>query len=909
MAAAVMVTALPAAADPAFVTGAVEYRLGESATIPLRVPAAVEESTRHELAVENESIIRILRQPEFLAGNDTGFARILTLAPGETVLKSGNSRLRVRVLDERPTALLGKSRPRFTTPPEGACLWGEVAVGVDIWVGAPGIDRDSPPDARLHLPDGGTLEPVESFPPLDGPFWRFMFALDTGKLPVGECELSVSCKPPLPGTNDQAKRLFSDPHRVTIVPPAAEGEIIASGECEDMLDTPRAERMGMEPPAVSLDPAASGHRAVALRRSRPAWVIQPEIEKTGHYQWMVRARGSLAGSAYPSLGVVVGEDASSAGMARLASATWHRVAVGRPFKLDAGRQWTGLTLANEFNYRNLILRGAEIDRFELRRIDMPSAGGGSMMMQGGMAMTGGPAESGDDKNKAPAARGLRCAFVTIVDGEPVNGRVKLDAMLHARGPRNDNDYRLIRSDLWINGERLASDYGRQPSFTVHPHDLKKGANRVEITSHSPCGAAAHSLPQTLHAIAASHPVKKPGIAYDSDRYDLRRGNWRGTKPVKPEAASPLAGEGAPPVFHDFAKAGSTVRFELSSQLTGKRRISLLAHAFPDAGPGVFSVKLHQPKARHKALREMEIASPRAAGHWEWQALAAVDLDEGPKHLTIELLDGRAALGGIGIDTAKFVDATAPEIEVLYPAPGARLSSRVDAVVLPVIDDLVLSHIEVQIDGRPAPLAFSAGQDTGPITLHLPGSLLRKGKAKLEVTAVDASGKRTAAAAIPVEVVEENGPLLSLPYPRAVRLADRLAFGPDLRTLARILTMGEEDWLRDECAARHDDPLIDALARVMFPDVSDYHIRGRVICELLATRKPVAARFSLFAQNHFSTWISKAGATAKWEEHRAFRELGIARFQDLLLTSATSPAMMISLDQHSSLDRQLNENYA
>ncbi|MGA0846003.1 MAG: DUF1800 family protein, partial [Luteolibacter sp.] len=758
---------------------------------------------------------------------------------------------------------------------------------------------------------GGKLRPIEAFPPLDGPFWRLMFLLDTEKLPSGECELIVSCKAMLPAAGSSDGRIFSDTRHVSILPSAKAGDIVAAGECEDKLDTPRSESMGMEPPAVSLDPAASGHRAVALRRSRPSWVIQPEIQEAGLYQWIVRARGTLAGAAYPSLGIVKGENFSTVGTAQLASTNWHRVAIGRPIQLDAGSPWVGLSLANEFNYRNLVLRDAQIDCFELRRVDISAHAGESALMQDRMMMVENAPEADETKNQSPKINNLQCAFFTLLDGMAINGSIQLQGMLHARGPRNDNDYRLIQSDLWVNGERHSSAYGKNPSFTIHPHELVPGGNSVKITARSACGAEACSLQQTILATASAHPSNKPDLSYDCDRYDLRRGMWHEIQPTKPDPEGPLVGDAMPASVHDFTQVGSSIRFEIPSQVTGKRRISILAHSLSDPKHGVLSVKIQQPKARQKALRDVTIATLDAVDAWDWQALAAIELDEGPKFLSIELVEGRAALGGVSIDTAKFVDATVPEIEILYPVAEAQISNRGDALVLRAFDDLKLSHFELQIDDRPSPLSFHAGSQAGPIVLHLPASLLRIGKSKLAVTAVDGSGKRSTAQ-VSVEVIDDHGQVLSLPYPRAVRIADRLAYGPDTHTLAQILTLGEVEWLHDQCQipeANSQAMLIEALAGVMFPEMNDYHVRGRVICQLLATHKPLAARFALFAQNHFSTWISKSGASAKWEEHRRFSELGVTRFHDLLLCSVTSPAMMVYLDQHSNFQRQQNENYA
>jgi uncharacterized protein (DUF1800 family) len=760
-----------------FFTDTVEYRLGESVMIPVRAASPAGETTIVDLQPDKPGVIEVLRQPEFLQGHDTGFARIRTLAPGEVGLRSGGSRLRVKVLNERSVALLQKMRPRITSPSEGSCVWGTSAVGVDIWVGMPGVDRTLQPEALLHLPDGGKLAAIEAFPPLDGPFWRLVYHLDASSLPPGDCVLKVTCKPLVAGSGGMPP-LVSDDHPLTILAAPGKDEIIFSGECEDKLDTPRTERMGIEPPGVALESSASGHRAVTLRRGRPAWVIQPDIPQPGRYQLMVRARGTLVGAAYPSLGVVLGENASDSGSARLVSSSWHHVPVGVPVKLGKGPQWIGIVLANEFSYRNQTQRVAEIDRFELRRVPDAAAGAaGGMMMEAGMMMRDGGDKTAGEKNKAPVARGLRVAFTTLHEGEAINGRVEIRAVLNSPALKREADYKAIRTELWVNDGRLASAHGRDPVFLLHPHDLEKGANRLELHASSPCGNHAASMSQTIVADSAAHPAKRLATAEDSQQY---------------------------------------------------------------------------------------------------------------------------------------IDAAPPVLEVLYPKAGAVISSSGDAIVVKAFDDLRLSHFEVFIDGRKTPLALPVTRDAGPMLLHLPASVLTDGPRKIEVAAFDTSGKQTRSKPLPVTVRGNEGPVLTLSWPRAVRLSTTLGYGMDVVSLIRILTAGEKPWLAEQAATpwggAHDQ-LVEALAMTWFSESGDYQIRGRVITDLLATRHPLRARFVMFAQNHFSTWMAKTGALAKWEEHRTFRNTGIARFQDLLLTSATSPAMMVYLDQQNSLGRQLNENYA
>jgi len=68
-------------------------------------------------------------------------------------------------------------------------------------------------------------------------------------------------------------------------------------------------------------------------------------------------------------------------------------------------------------------------------------------------------------------------------------------------------------------------------------------------------------------------------------------------------------------------------------------------------------------------------------------------------------------------------------------------------------------------------------------------------------------------------------------------------------------------------------------------------------------------FVYWTQNHFSTWVRKAEGDRKWREHAMFMELGVAPFPDLLLASATSPAMLRYLDQDRSYSGRINENFA
>ena len=190
--------------------------------------------------------------------------------------------------------------------------------------------------------------------------------------------------------------------------------------------------------------------------------------------------------------------------------------------------------------------------------------------------------------------------------------------------------------------------------------------------------------------------------------------------------------------------------------------------------------------------------------------------------------------------------------------------------------------------------------------------LAPGSHRLAVRVADAGGQTADSPAREFNVLAQ-APAAPGPYARAVFLLDRLAFGPEPRELAAVLTQGESAWLNGRLTSSFDTPAEQELLRAAcqeFPQVGgEQPAIERALYQWLGSDNPVRSRFTAWTENHFSTWINKTEGDWKWREHLAFCRLGIAPFADLLAASAHSPAMLKYLDQEKSYAGKLNENYA
>jgi uncharacterized protein (DUF1800 family) len=97
----------------------------------------------------------------------------------------------------------------------------------------------------------------------------------------------------------------------------------------------------------------------------------------------------------------------------------------------------------------------------------------------------------------------------------------------------------------------------------------------------------------------------------------------------------------------------------------------------------------------------------------------------------------------------------------------------------------------------------------------------------------------------------------------------------------------------------------AKMRVNLPQVQQWWV-----LRLLATRRPLQEKMTLFWHNHFATSGSKVNQPVlMYQQNQVLRENATGKFQDLLMAVSKDPAMLIWLDNQYNVAGKANENFA
>ncbi len=824
--------------------------------------------------IGDPGLIVVLAEPTALAGHGVGYVRVRGRRVGRTSLNFGGASLAVNVV--APVCSAIEERPAISWPLTSAAVWGTFGVGVEI-------DRDA-------LPEGGTvelvvgarrrLEPASRTETLVGPTLRFAFDVDVATVPAGWLRL-------VPVVRAGSTEVPGDAVEVWVVHPEPRGvEILeAEGERDDAL---RPENWSKGFVIGQADAGASGEECVRLGDPAPFFPV--EVPSSGWYQLAVRARGENAGGTWPTIAVYMDKDTSPATSSPLVSDRWHRVPLGLPVRLQAGRRV--VTLAASYGTLSQL---AYVDTLELLRLqDAPdeSSAGASMM-----AMA--PRRSGPIDGSGGLRRPdlVRVSFARALDGQHLTGGTTVDGVVSWRDSETTAPPAVA---LVLNGHTLAVQRSAAPRFELDASAFRPGPNAVQLVARTDGGAIAQTPVHTLVGPAHWKSGPAPRAVH---RLTALEPGWD-------EAGAGLRGPPDVAVAQRAVRLGGTCAacLALPEELVGTFDVAIegLAEQVEASAPVAVTLE------GGKEARPLGVVAVATA--YGEHSVGRLTLARGPKAIRFStaIAEGEAVwVYAVVLRGASPADVAPPRVEVLWP-PVEHAAWGADVVVVEASDDRSLAWVEGLIDGVVAGARLDCIGATGPLVLPLLLRTIPVGTHELAVRVGDAAGKEHTSGVRTLTVLEAAPPASR--YARAVWLLNRLGFGPDARELAAILVEGEEPWLVDRLRRDASDPgdrtaWDIAFASYPYDGSYDFAVTGRVLHHALVTPNPVRTRLVHWADNHFSTWIMKTYGQAEWQEHQTFARLGAAPFRELLFASARSPAMLTYLDQVQSVATGLNENYA
>lgn len=895
--------------------------VGRTCTIAVRLGAPLAED-RGLIAISSDpAVLRVLGRADGAKGAGVVFVRVEGVAPGRALLAAAGKTVSVEVAAAREPPG-GAEFGAVVSPAHGAAVWGKFAVSVEWFQERAAENRG----VLLRVGSGEPLVPKSVTTAAQGPLRRAAFEVDATDLPACPLEL----RPVWSALSEGADQSSADSHgfiqgrpiTVRVVHPSDAD--LASGEAEGPYEADRPERF-KRPPAVSNDKAASGGKYVNNAGADGVVCFPLEVERPGWYQLIVTAAGDAALGDLPTIGVVIDGGQQLATNGRIADEKWHRAAIGVPFHLEAGKHLISPWFANDFAARK-VDRNLRLDRIEVARVGggraaAPAADGDMsgaapqpmtertdqpMVRTAGQTMmtTGAPADGEDDFGQVP----LQIALTAPLDGKPVSGPLQIEAWCTFLGA----DAPLV--SLLLNGEVISTQLSIRPKFEIGTAALKAGENTLQLTAELGPTRASTLIQHITWAGPLATPDAPSGGAYY--RFTARAGRWdRGTVPRigKDKPGS------EPDSIAFYAEATSTLA--LPDAIVGRFEVLLEARGEEFQGRPIAAVTLNA------ASEPTKVGEVQVPGRWDTYRVGEVDIPRGHKTLAVaftndKYIPKKDANDKEGGDRNLWVQAVVlrrvmppnaapPVVRVLYPPPSHPVW-RQDAAVFDAADENGLATAELLIDGAPAGVARDVKGKPGHLVLPLIARDLSPGAHTLAIRVTNIWGKASTTEPLAFTIAP-SPPREPGAYDRAITLLDRFAFGPDEPELAAILIMGEEPWLRDRLSKGWDDPgdrSAADYASLKFPNAGGRgNVVGRVLYHAMTTPNPVRARFVLWTENHFSTWIRKTEPDLKSAEHDSFAALGVAPFPDLLLNSARSPAMLRYLDQERSYAEKINENYA
>ncbi|MEM6821541.1 MAG: DUF1800 family protein [Verrucomicrobiota bacterium] len=862
-----------AKSEPQFYTPKTTIIQGQSVVLPIKIEKLLQEDTTWESNVSSEKGIEILQPAQVLAGYPFGYLRILAKETGTFRLTlDGGSEIEIQSV---APPQLEKNAFQWVAPVAGATLSGKVSVAVDLSM--PNYrDRfwkKDPP--QLKVSSNIELDPQRILLDQYPPSVRFVYEVDSSKLSLGWHTFHLSWKLPGGGT-DETTRNF-------MVVPDMESNLVLASEAESLREAlfhPENREKPFPLGKIFENDKASGGKFVVLPGPSQTASTKLNVTEDGFYQIFARVRGSWKGGALPSVGAYIGLENEPKTTTRLSSPNWHRIAVGLPLEVSKGENIISLRFVNDFytkgNDRNLHLDRLEIIRLP-KSFSMPDE----------------------------IAKSLAVSFLDVFDRKPIAGPLTIRAQAFYKGI-NKKSNRPPRVALLVNGKELQHQYARYPVFKLATDRFKAGNNLIQLVAKHQ-GKLVSSQTQTVRfQTSESHKTE----SYETLVFKPRDPAWGERMEKRLSRHQRKEGD-----YKALFQANSHVVLNIPKHLKGAYQVFVEARGHKLNGKPKMQVSFTQNE-QVTALGNLDVESYHREYH-----LGKVEIASGEsstikiaftnEHFAEEKQSRKLDVYSVRLSNRKEEkDTSAPEATVLYPPAGQSVWQE-DVVIFDAYDPSGIRSVRVLIDGEQVLLPYRPARGIGPFVLPLMLQNISAGMHSLTLEITDHSGNTTETYPHSL-LVSKTPPDSPGPYHRALHLLDRLAYGPERSQLSDLLLNGEQDWLNRSLfrnSLSTGEKIAWEIGGTPQRPANEYWVAQKALKQAIYSDQPVKARFNFWAQNHFSTWMRKAGSEQKQKEHIAFSEAGFQTFENLLKISAKSPAMLVYLDQQRSFVNKINENYA
>lgn len=309
---------------------------------------------------------------------------------------------------------------------------------------------------------------------------------------------------------------------------------------------------------------------------------------------------------------------------------------------------------------------------------------------------------------------------------------------------------------------------------------------------------------------------------------------------------------------------------------------------------------------HSANTAIEIEAVAGPGQvfQRWQATHATVASATSARTTANVTSGRSR----GFVRAIFGNAPQGTVTLDSLADGGDISAMGETVFGKVASPQTVTSLTAKLSTNNRTIPLQVDRATGQFALRLfEGDVKVDQRLTITFTVGTSSGAAPATTSVTL-----TGRSLPAAYQM---VAGRLTFGATPALMAELRTKGYEAWVREQLNPVSIDNSafermgVDALYRELIND-SDAKTRAfdGLVMHAVHSRRQLLEVMTVFWDNHFWTQFS-VGGVPEIKERQRFREKALGKFEDLLLISATSPAMLQYLNNTSNRANANNENYA